>query len=129
MDTNKYLEYYLDSKIYTNEEVKKSIEETKKEFPNKNVRVNVTLNEFGVYIITFKFENKNTYFSKIKILLRRKRADKLMLEEKIEDKRQRDIQRKSKNLKEQQKVQNRISKYFGNNLYGQYKSTGVYHPY
>lgn len=129
MDTNKYLEYYLDSKIYTNEEVRKSIEETKKEFPNKNIKVNVSLNEFGVYIITFKFENKNTYLSKIKILFKGKRDNKLIAEEKAENKSQRELQRKTKNLKEQEKIQNRVNQYFGNNLYGQYKSTGSYRPY
>ncbi len=72
MEQNKNLEYYLDSRIYSSEEVEKSIEETKKEFPNKNVKVNIALNDFGMYIITFKFETKNTYFNKIKVKLWRK---------------------------------------------------------
>ena len=56
MNTNKYLEYYLDSKIYTNEEVQKSIDETKKEFPNQNVKGSVYLNEVGVYfVVQFDF--------------------------------------------------------------------------
>ena len=76
MNTNKYLEYYLDSKIYTNEEVQKSIDETKKEFPNKNVKVSVYLNESGVYIVTFEFENKNTFFNRIKIKCERKQRNK-----------------------------------------------------
>ena len=55
---NKYLEYYMDSKIYGKDEVQKSIEDTKKEFPNKEIEVQVNLNEFGVYIIKFTFKNK-----------------------------------------------------------------------
>lgn len=54
MNKNKYLEYYMDSKIYSKEEVQKSIDNTKKEFSSKKVNVQVYLNEFGVYIITFE---------------------------------------------------------------------------
>ena len=61
MKSEKLLEYYLDSKSYTYEEIKKNIENIKNEFPNKNVETTITLNNFGVYIVTFKFENKNTF--------------------------------------------------------------------
>ena len=53
MNKTKYLEYYMDSKIYSKDEVQKSIDETKKEFPNRQIDVQVHLNKFGVYIITF----------------------------------------------------------------------------
>ena len=56
---NKHLEYYMDSKIFSKNEVQKSIDDTKKEFPNKEVEVQVSLNKFGVYVITFTFKNKN----------------------------------------------------------------------
>ncbi len=99
----KYLEYYLDSRIYSSEEVQQSIEETKKEFPNKKVKVTIALNDFGMYIITFKFENKNTYFNKIKIKLWQKFRKPLMLDN-----------------------GNRS----GERRYGQYKkSTKIYRPY
>lgn len=64
MEKNKNLEYYLDSKI-SGEELQRSIEQTKKQFPNKKAEVRIGLNEFGMYVITFKFENKKTFFSKI----------------------------------------------------------------
>lgn len=67
MEKNKNLEYYLDSSIYSGEEIQKNIEKTKKEFPNKKVKVSIGLNEFGMYIITFQFENKNSILGKIKI--------------------------------------------------------------
>ena len=66
MQQNKYLEYFLDSRIYNHEDVQKSIEETKKEFSNKEIEVRIELNEFNVYIITFKFEDKDTYLNRIK---------------------------------------------------------------
>lgn len=125
MNTNKYLEYYLDSKIYTNEEVQKSIDETKKEFPNKNVKVSVYLNEFGVYIVTFEFENKNTFFNRIKIKFKRKQRNKLM----IEGKEKNIKSKKTKEQKVQEKIQKRFDRYSGNNNYGRYKNTGIYRPY
>lgn len=64
MERNKNLEYYLDGKI-SGEEMQKSIEQTKKQFSNKKIEVRIALNEFGMYIITFKFENKNNFFNKI----------------------------------------------------------------
>lgn len=55
MIRTKYLEYYMDSKIYSKDEVQKSIDETKKEFPKKEIDVQVHLNRFGVYVVTFAF--------------------------------------------------------------------------
>lgn len=64
MEKNKNLEYYLSAKI-SGEEMQKSIKQIKKQFPHKKIEVRIGLNEFGMYIITFKFENKNTFFNKI----------------------------------------------------------------
>jgi len=108
MKQKKCLEYYLDSRIYNQEEVQKSIEETKKEFPKKEIKVEIEINSFGMYIITFYFENKNTIFNKIKVYFRRKREKNLLLQE---------------NNKE-----NRIEKYYGHK-YGKYKATRTYKPY
>ena len=36
-ETSKCLEYYLDSKVYNYEDVEKNIEETKKDFPKKEI--------------------------------------------------------------------------------------------
>ena len=81
MNETKYLEYYMDSRIYTSEQVQESIEETKKEFPNKKIKVTLALNDFGVYIITFKFENKNNYFNKLIIKLKSKFKRQMLLNE------------------------------------------------
>lgn len=99
MEKNKNLEYYLDSRIYSTEEIEKSIEETKKEFPNKNVKVNTNINDFGMYIITFTFENKNTFFNRIVIKIWKK-------------------------LKRSRMIGNGER-----NNYGQYKKTKTYRPY
>lgn len=104
----KNLEYYLDSRIYSKEEVQQSIEETKKEFSNKNVKVSVTLNDFGMYLITFEFENKSTFFNKIIIKIWRKFKKTLMLED---------------------GEKSRLEQYSGNKHYGQYKETKTYKPY
>lgn len=80
MEQNKNLEYYLNSKVYSEKEVQESIEKTKKEFPNKNVKVDVKLNDFGMYIITFTFENKERFIYKIIIKIWKKFKKTLMLE-------------------------------------------------
>lgn len=108
MIQNKNLEYYLDSRIYTSEEIQKSIEQTKKDFPNKKIEVEIHLNDFGVYIITFKFENKNNYFNKIKISLWKKFQKNVCLEK---------------------RTKSRLEQYYGENRYGKYKPTQTYHPY
>lgn len=81
MNRNKCLEYYLDSRIYNKEEVQKNIDETKKEFSNKEITVDIAINKFGMYVITFYFENKNTIFNRIRIYLKKKRHERLLLQE------------------------------------------------
>ena len=81
MNKTKYLEYYMDSRIYSSEQVQESINETKKQFPNKKIKVTLALNDFGVYIITFKFENKNNYFHKLVIRLKSKFKKPMLLNE------------------------------------------------
>ena len=83
MNKRKCLEYYLDSKIYDYESVQKSIDETKKEYEKKEVDVKIELNRYGMYIITFYFKNKDTFFNKIRLLFRRK--NNLLLYEKNKD--------------------------------------------
>ncbi len=155
---NKYLEYYMDSKIYGKDEVQKSIEDTKKEFPNKEIEVQVSLNEFGVYIIKFTFKNKNSFIKNIFIKLKIKKKNKLLLAENEEknvifekEKKNKENKRTRKNKEikkdktfkninqiinveekeiktKQDKVQKRFEKYYGR-TYGAYKPTHTYKPY
>lgn len=101
MNKRKCLEYYLDSKVYDYESVQKSIDETKKEYEKKEVEVKIDLNKYGMYIITFYFKSKDTFFNKIRLFFRRKNNP--MLYEK--------------------------NKNYENNKYGQYGQTKVYKPY
>ena len=82
MEQTKYLEYYFDSRIYSADDVQQKIDETKQDFPNKKVKVSISLNEFGVYIITFKFENKKIKFNKIILKIKRKFKKIILLEKK-----------------------------------------------
>jgi len=108
-ETSKCLEYYLDSKVY-------NIEETKKDFPKKKFSVNVTTNSFGMYVITFNFENKKTWFSKIILYFKRKKT--LMLQDANGNKKDNFEKEKNRRLEKAYK-----------NQYGKYKSTGIYKPY
>ena len=116
-NTSKCLEYYLDSKVYNYEDVEKNIEETKKDFPKKKITVNVTINSFGMYVITFIFENKETWFSKIILYFKRKKV--LLLQE---------ANANNKNNNFEKEENKRLEKAY-RNQYGKYKSTGIYKPY
>lgn len=87
MYKSKCLEYYFDSRRYNQEEIQKNIDETKKEFPNKEITVEVSINSFGMYVITFYFENKNTIFNRIRVFLKKKSKKRLLLKEKSYDER------------------------------------------
>ena len=72
MNKTKCIQYYLDSREYSSKEVLENIEETKKEFTKKKIHVEYRINDFGMYEITFFFENKITIFGKIKLYLKKK---------------------------------------------------------
>lgn len=95
----KCLEYYLDSRIYDREAVEKSIEQAKQEFPEKEVDINIYLNEWGVYVITLYFRNKNNILN--------------IVNHKI----------KPKNVEYAYQLDGKTRKY------GQYKKTGTYRPF
>jgi len=116
---NKCLKYYLDCELYGSKEIQQSIEQTKKEFSDKKVHVDITLNDFGMYVLTFYFENKNNYFNKINLKFKRKKKEKLL---------QNDNLNIDKKLNKTGIVKTRLDKYYGK-IYGQYKNTGIYKPY
>ena len=82
MNKSKCLEYYLDSQKYNYKDVQESIDETKKEYTNRDVTVEINMNQYGMYVITFYFENKNTIFNRIKLYLRKRKQNRLLLQEK-----------------------------------------------
>lgn len=132
----KIVEDYFDASMYSNQEILQRIEETKKEFSKKIVNVDINLNEFGVYVVTYYFKNKNNVFQKIMIKLKGKNKEKkkVLLKEKNEEldlksKVEKKLEhKKSKEQKEKDKIKARMEKYTGNK-YGMYKQTGTYKPY
>ena len=134
----KILEDYFDASTYSNQEILQSIEETKKEFSKKIINVDINLNEFGVYVVTYYFKNKNNILQKIMVKLKgknkkNKKSKKILLNERNETineyKEDKIIEhKKTKEEKEQDKIKARMEKYTGNK-YGMYKQTGTYKPY
>ena len=138
---NKVIENYYDSKIYTNSEILEDIKETKKEFSEKKVDVDISINDYGVYIVTYYFKNKENIFQKIMIKIKQRKKkrpllDKGIKEEKniIKEKIIKKEKNKTKNIKKtkedrrDEKIRKRLEKYSGNQ-YGKYKETKTYRPY
>lgn len=114
----KRLEYYFDSNEYTQQEVEENIEGIKREFPNKKIKVEIELNDYGVYIITFYFSNRNTILNKIKIFIKNKKEKTLLLEDR----------KGNLKVRNKKKKNSRLEKYYGKE-YGTYKQTKKYRPY
>ena len=119
------VENYFDSKIYSNQEIIQSIEETKKEYSKKIVDVDINLNEFGVYVVTYYFKNQDNIFQKIfiKIKQRRNKNKTVLLQE-----RSLRHEKMTREERKQEKVRKRMEKYSGNK-YGVYKQTRTFKPY
>lgn len=121
----KIVENYFDARTYSNQEIIQNIEETKKEFAKKIVDVDINLNEFGVYVVTYYFKVNNNVFQKIFIKIKQKRNRnkiKLLQEKSI------GFNKKTKEEKREEKFKKRMDKYSGN-VYGKYKQTKTYRPY
>ena len=121
----KIIENYFDATSYTNQEIMEKIEETKKEFSKKITNIDINLNEFGVYVVTYYFEVKENLFQKIFIKIKhRKNKNKIkLLQEKTVD-----FNKKSREERKKEKIKKRLEKYSGNK-YGVYKETKTYKPY
>ena len=119
------VENYFDSKIYSNQEIIQSIEETKKEYSKKIVDVDINLNEFGVYVVTYYFKNQDNIFQKIfiKIKQRKKKNKTVLLQEKSLER-----EKMTREERKQEKIRKRMEKYSGNK-YGVYKQTRTFKPY
>ena len=82
-----------------------------------------------MYIVTFTFRNKSSFFKNIFIKLKMKKKDKFLLTENIENKNVKDVNQIIKVKKTKyEKVQQRFEKYY-DKKYGEYKKTGTYRPY
>ena len=135
MNKEKVLVNYFDSAKYNDEEILESVENTKKEFDKKKIDVNIKLNEYGVYVITYYFKTKEKIFQKIIIKIKEKRKakkqlllkEKNILERNLKKEKSKKI-KKTRKQKQEEKLQKRMEKYSGNK-YGKYKQTREYRPY
>ena len=63
----KCIEYYFDSNEYNELEVLENMQKEKLEFPKKEAQINISLNEYGIYVATLEFiNNKIAVIKKIK---------------------------------------------------------------
>ncbi len=126
MKKQKIVENYFDSKVYSNQELLQNIEETKNEYSKKIVEVDIRLNEFGVYVVTYYFKNRDNIFKKIFIKIKQKaRKNKIML---LQDKSYRYEKMKTREERKNEKIRKRMKKY-SESTYGLYKKTKTYKPY
>lgn len=121
----KMVENYFDATSYSNQEIMQAIEETKKEYAKKIVDININLNEFGVYVVTYYFKVSENIFKKIfiKIKQRKKKTKTALLQEKNFS-----HIKMTREEKNKEKIRKRMEKYSGN-IYGVYKKTKTYKPY
>ena len=125
MKNQKVLENYFDSRIYNNQEIEEAISKTKKEFEKKIVNVDISLNEFGVYVVTYYFKVRDNIFQKIFIKLKQKRRKNKI--ELLQEKTAENIKMTRKE-RANEEIRKRMEKYSGN-VYGVYKKTKTYKPY
>lgn len=78
MQNRKCLEYCYDSKQYTYQELMRLIEKKKSEFENRKIEVTVTLNEWGIYLVTYCFEKEKKEV--LKKILKKSNQIKLLSE-------------------------------------------------
>ena len=125
MIKQKIVENYFDAKKYTNQEIMQLIEENKKEYAKKIIDIDINLNEFGVYVVTYYFKVRDNIFQKIFIKLKQKRRrNKIEL---LQENTAENI-KMTKKERANEEIRKRMEKYSGN-VYGVYKKTKTYKPY
>lgn len=100
----KCIEYYFDSNEYNELEVLENMKKEKLEFPKKEAQINISLNEYGIYVATLEFIN-----NKIAVIKRKKK-----------------IKNKKVKLKENKKEEKKAV--VETKVYGRYKETKKYSP-
>ena len=62
----KTVELYLESQKYTNKEVIENIEKAVNEFPKKDVKVDIQINKWGVFVIKLEYIDKKKRKERVK---------------------------------------------------------------
>ncbi len=124
-DNVKTVELYLDPQQYSEEEIIYNVEQAIREFANKDVRLNVDINEFGVYVVRIDYIDKDTYFNKIKYKIRANRNQRI-------SKKYTDRIKESIRVPANQILIAPITESiptYEKRKYGEYKETKLYRPY
>lgn len=101
----KCVEYYFDSRKYNEFEIIESMKQEEIGFEKKKSEINISLNEYGIYVVKLKFLNNKLSLIK------------------------NNIKNKTKHIKKTRKTYKGYNTYNGNNkMYGQYKTTKTYQP-
>ena len=108
MENVKTVQYFFDSKNFNQIEVINNLEkEREKEFENKEAKIDITLNDFGVYVATLTFEKKKKFI--------KNKENKISKEQKAENEK----------LSKYEKLINSQEE----RVYGKYKATKEFRPY
>lgn len=101
----KCVEYYFDSRKYNEFEIIENMKQEEIGFEKKKSEINITLNEYGIYVVKLKFLN-----NKLSVI-------------------KNSVKNKIKHTGKARKTYRGYETYNGNNkIYGQYKETNTYQP-
>ena len=101
----KCIQYFFDANKYNPNQVVEQVElERKQEFPKQEAKIEIKLNEFGVYVATLIFENSKRKFIK-------------------------NLENKFKNNNKKVDRYEKFIQENSNRVYGKYKQTKEYKPY
>ena len=78
LENKKTVELYLDPQTYSEQEMIESIENAAKEFAKKDVRVNININKWGVYVVKLDYIDRDTYFNKLKYKRQLNRKERIL---------------------------------------------------
>ena len=127
MKNIKRLQFYFDSKTYTDRQIEEKIGETKKEFPKRRIEVGIKLNEFEVYVVTFYVEDRQTYLTKLMSKYRTKKI-KLLTEGNSVKKKQSRLEKYYSNYQGKNTKYNRVN-YEEPRKYGDWQQSKKYKKY
>ncbi len=101
MIREKCVEYYFDSRKYNTSEIIENMKQEEIGFEKKKSEIDITLNEYGIYVVKLKFLNNQLSV----------------------------IKNKTKNIQKERKTYRGYETYNGKSkIYGHYKETNTYQP-
>ena len=107
----KCVEYYFDSNQYNKDKVIENMEKKQLEFEKRKSKIDIKLNEHGIYVAKLIFLNKELSIFNKKVIFEFINKNKMIKKQ------------KSRNEHKRYKMRNE-----NNKIYGQYKTTKTYQP-